>query len=218
MTAARSYHQFCPVATALDAVGDRWALLVVRELLLGPRRFHQLAEGLPGISTDILTARLRAMESAGVVRRTGGARHGYELTGTGHALRPALGELARWGASRVALPDSIDAVPPRLALTTLLLLPTEAPANVAGCFEVRAGDEMARIVIRDGTTTVLREEDAGHPDAAIELTHADLVSLLLGGRTRDKLRSGDLRIRGDRRAARLLLDGLAAASPLRDRA
>jgi DNA-binding HxlR family transcriptional regulator len=213
MTAARSYHQFCPIASALDVVGDRWALLVARELLLGTRRFSQLAEGLPGISTDILTARLRALESASVVRRVGGARPAYELTTGGQALSPVLRELARWGADRLEPPKSIDAVRPRVALTALLL-PSEVPTNVEGCFELRTSSEVTRVFVGDGTITVLPDDSAATRLTTIELTHAGLVSLLLGGRTLDLLRSGDLVIHGDRRAARNLLDGLATAAPI----
>jgi DNA-binding HxlR family transcriptional regulator len=215
MKAARSYEQVCPVAAALDAVGDRWALLVVRELLLGPRRFSELAEELPGISTDVLTARLRAMEAAGVIRRSGNGRSAYELTEDGRGLAPIERELARWGAPRLRAPDSIDEVRPRAALTSLLLFPIEAPTNVVGRFEVRSGGEIARIAVGDGGVTVLPEPTATMPELTlIELTHAGLNTLVLGGRTKDLLRSGDLLIRGDRKAARVLLDHLAAAAPI----
>src|SRR5919106_4609381 len=83
----RSYEQHCSLALALDVVGDRWALLIVRDLLLGPRRFGELLEGLPGIGTDILTARLRDLEADGVVsRRIEGRASWYQLTDEGKAL------------------------------------------------------------------------------------------------------------------------------------
>ena len=102
MTApARSYAQLCGIATALDVIGDRWAPLIVRDLLLGPLRFGDLAEGLPGIGTNTLTARLKHLEAAGVVERRllplPDRGTVYELTGYGRELEPILLALGRWG-------------------------------------------------------------------------------------------------------------------------
>ncbi|WP_328548662.1 helix-turn-helix transcriptional regulator [Streptomyces platensis] len=98
----RSYDQYCAVARALDAVGDRWTLLIVRELLGGPRRYTDLHADLPGVSTDMLASRLKDMERDGLVTRRRlappGAAFVYELTTRGHALLPALTALADWGA------------------------------------------------------------------------------------------------------------------------
>src|SRR5258706_120419 len=106
MTDRRSYGDPCGIARALDLVGERWALLVVRELVLGPKRFTDLRDGLPGLSPDVLTERLRDLEQAGIVRRRtlappAGSRV-YELTGWGRELEPVLVALGRWG-SRIAL-------------------------------------------------------------------------------------------------------------------
>src|SRR4051812_20041495 len=99
--AARSYSQYCAVAGTLDVVGERWSMLVVRELLDGPKRYVDLLAGLTGVSTDMLAARLRTLEQAGVItRRTlppPAASKVYELTPLGQELRPVLTELARWG-------------------------------------------------------------------------------------------------------------------------
>ena len=107
---AKRYDQYCPMAHALDLVGDRWALLVVRELMHGPRRYTDLVEGLPGIGTNILAARLRDLEQADVVaRRTlppPAASKVYELTDYGRELRPAMRELALWGARSLGPPTS----------------------------------------------------------------------------------------------------------------
>src|SRR5262245_13199941 len=98
----RSYGQYCGLAKALDLVGERWALLVVRELLLGPKRFTDLLDGLPGVSTNVLATRLRGLERAGVVERNvlppPAASSVYELTAYGRALEPAVAALGRWGA------------------------------------------------------------------------------------------------------------------------
>ncbi len=107
----RSYAQYCGLAAALDVIGERWALLIVRDLAPGPRRFTDLFDGLPGISTDLLTDRLRSLETAGAVRRRE-VRNPvpaqlYELTGRGFELARLAGQLARWGAP--LLPDLGDA-------------------------------------------------------------------------------------------------------------
>ncbi|WP_411146680.1 winged helix-turn-helix transcriptional regulator [Streptomyces sp. x-80] len=110
----RSYDQYCAVARALDAVGDRWTLLIVRELLGGFRRYTDLHADLPGVSTDMLASRLKDMERDGLVTRRRlappGAATVYELTSRGRALRPALTALADWGAPALGEPRPTDAV------------------------------------------------------------------------------------------------------------
>jgi DNA-binding HxlR family transcriptional regulator len=112
----RSYGQYCGLAAALDVVGQRWALLIVRDLAPGPRRFTDLFDGLPGISTDLLTERLRSLEAAGAVRqrevRTPVPANLYELTDRGRALARMTGELARWGLDLLPPPDDADDLVP----------------------------------------------------------------------------------------------------------
>src|SRR4029078_3960209 len=102
---AKRYDQFCPIAHALSLVGERWSLLVVRELLKGPRRYTDLAGGLPGIATNILATRLRELEAGGVVRKRRlpppVASTVYELTEYGAGLEEAIHPLARWRARSV---------------------------------------------------------------------------------------------------------------------
>lgn len=112
----RSYGQYCGLAAALDVVGQRWALLIVRDLAPGPRRFTDLFDGLPGISTDLLTERLRSLEAAGAVRqrevRTPAPANLYELTDRGRDLARLTGDLARWGMDLLPSPeDAPDLVP-----------------------------------------------------------------------------------------------------------
>ncbi|KOV13130.1 HxlR family transcriptional regulator [Streptomyces sp. XY431] len=110
----RSYDQYCAVARALDAVGERWSLLIVRELLAGPRRYTDLHADLPGVSTDILAARLKQLESEGVVERRRLERPAnatvYELTGRGAALRPVVEALGGWGLDALGEQRPTDAV------------------------------------------------------------------------------------------------------------
>ena len=108
--ARRSYEQFCPIARSLDVLGERWTLLVVRELMLGPRRYTDLKSALPGMWSNLLARRLRDLESAGVVRRCElpppAARTVYELTERGRALGPVLHEIARWGIPYLDAPTT----------------------------------------------------------------------------------------------------------------
>lgn len=92
----KSYGQFCGLARALDHVGDRWTLLIVRELLIGPRRYSEIREALPGVATNLLADRLRSLEADGLIRK--GPRGTYELTALGRGLENAIHELVRWGA------------------------------------------------------------------------------------------------------------------------
>jgi DNA-binding HxlR family transcriptional regulator len=143
----RGYDQYCPVAHALDLVGERWALLVVRELMRGPKRYTDLAECL-GIGTNILAARLRDLEEGGVVtKRTlppPAASRVYELTDYGRELRGAIRELALWGARSLGPPTEVDELFPGWlvnAVDSVL-----APVAPAGRFEFRVGDEVASLV------------------------------------------------------------------------
>ena len=123
---SRSYQQYCGLAAALDVVGERWALLIVRDLEPGPRRFTDLFTGLPGIATDVLADRLRTLESAGAVQQTQlkypTPAKVYELTERGRELAAITGSLARWGAPLLpASPQQPMRINPRWALQSMVL-------------------------------------------------------------------------------------------------
>jgi DNA-binding HxlR family transcriptional regulator len=108
----RSYHQYCGVAKALDVVGERWTLLIVRNLLLGPLRYSELLRGLPGITTNLLAKRLREMEDAGLIEQVrsgvGDTGHAYRLTPFGEDLEPTIHALGRWGWRFLGAPAQGD--------------------------------------------------------------------------------------------------------------
>src|SRR5262245_59973182 len=108
----RSYDQYCGLAKALDVVGERWTLLVVRNLLLGPLRYSDLLRGLPGITTNLLAKRLRDMERLDLIERINGPAletgHAYRLTALGAALEPAVHALGRWGWKQMSAPAKAD--------------------------------------------------------------------------------------------------------------
>jgi len=120
------YQQFCGLARALDVAGDRWTLLIVRELVPGPRRFTDLIEGLPGVSRNLLAERLRALESDGIIARQElpppAARQGYELTDDGHDLAVAMAPLIAWGARRMSERDPTESFHPRWAAVGMTVL------------------------------------------------------------------------------------------------
>jgi DNA-binding HxlR family transcriptional regulator len=160
----KRYDQYCPIAHALELVGERWALLVVRELMHGPKRYTDLAERL-GIGTNILAARLRDLEACGVVtKRTlppPAASRVYELTDYGRELKAAMRELALWGARSLGPPTAEhDLFPGWLqnALDSVL-----APVAPPGKFEFRVGAEVASIV--DGE---VRPGPIDQPDVIVE--------------------------------------------------
>ena len=161
----KRYDMYCPVAHALGLVGERWALLVVLELMHGPKRYTDLAENLPGIGTNILASRLRDLEEHGIVTKKTlpppAASRVYELTEYGHGLRPAIRELALWGARSLGPPsDGEELFPGWLAnaLDTVL-----APLAPPGRFEFRVGEEIASLV--DGEALPGPVEN---PDVVIE--------------------------------------------------
>jgi DNA-binding HxlR family transcriptional regulator len=117
---ARSYGQYCPVAKTLELVGERWTLLIVRELLVGPQRFTDLHTALGGIPRNLLADRLRDLEGNGLVARAElpppAARSVYELTGAGRALLPVIGALAQWGLAHLPPPEPGETVSPALGI------------------------------------------------------------------------------------------------------
>jgi len=173
---AKRYEQYCPMAHALDLVGDRWALLVVRELMHGPKRYTDLVEHLPGIGTNILAARLRDLEGHGIVaRRTlppPAASKVYELTDYGRELRPALRELALWGARSLGPPTAADELFTGWLSSAMDI--AMAPLAPPGRFEFRAGPETASLV--DGEVLDGSIDD---PDVVVEGEPEGIYSLFV---------------------------------------
>jgi DNA-binding HxlR family transcriptional regulator len=185
MAGKRAYDDPCGIARALDVVGERWALLVARELVLGPKRFTDLRTGLRGVSTDVLSQRLRQLEQAGVLRQVTlpppGTTRAYELTDRGRELEPVLHALGRWG-SREPFPAndhemSVDAF--AVALSTVFD-PARADGLDATLALVVEGDVLVAQV-HDGRLTI-RRGAAEQPDARIEGSVAALREVLWRGR------------------------------------
>ena len=199
---ARTYGDRCGVARALDLVGERWALLVVRELLLGPKRFTDLRAGLPQIGPDVLSQRLRELEAVGLVsRRTlappAGARV-YELTGRGRELEPVILELGRFGSTAPFPPGDATFGPDALAVALKTLY---EPGGAGASIALRLGGQEFRAE-HDGEALELERGAAGDPDATIEADPGPLAAVLWHGRDlAEAERAGEVAIAGSRRAA-----------------
>lgn len=154
----RTYGQFCGVARALELVGERWALLIVRDLLVGPKRFGELRRGLPRIPTNILTARLHELEAAGIVRRRALPRPAsgtvYELTAYGGELEEVVLRLARWGARSLGerRPDEIVTADSMIMALRTTFHP-EAARDLRAGYELHLGDVVIGARLADGTLT-----------------------------------------------------------------
>jgi DNA-binding HxlR family transcriptional regulator/putative sterol carrier protein len=166
------YQQYCALARALDVAGDRWTLLIVRELVPGPRRFTDLIEGLPGISRNLLTERLRALEGDGVIAREElqppAARQVYELTDDGRDLAEAMAGLIAWGARRLGDRDPTESFRARWpAVAMASLADREAARDVSETYQYLVGRSAFYFTIDDGA---VRLRDGRAPDPAVTLT------------------------------------------------
>jgi DNA-binding HxlR family transcriptional regulator len=202
----KRYDQYCPIACSLGLVGERWTLLVVRELMHGPKRYTDLVDGLNGIGTNILAARLKELEAAGLVERRKlpppAASTVYELTPAGQELRPVLHELARFGA-RLMGPPPLDALAPGWLVHALDL--SLSPISPTGRLAFRIGEEEASIV--EG---VARPGLVDDPDVFVESDAIGFYHLVVNRQTEG------VRIEGDFEVLERLIDAFGpkpAATP-----
>jgi len=206
----REYDQSCSLACALDRIGERWSLLIVRELSLGPLRFSDLVRNVGGAPTDVLTKRLRDLESHGIVRRrelsppaTGVA---YELTEVGRGLERPMLELARWGMHFERVDDVVDLAPTSLpnAIRTIVQPAQEARLTIG----LRSGGQSYTLRIADGWIAAARGE-ADDPDVILGGEPADVLAALVAGEAGEER----IEVEGDRGA----LERLRAMVVLPDR-
>jgi DNA-binding HxlR family transcriptional regulator len=203
MTTKRSYGDACRFAYALDLVGERWALLIVRELLLGPKRFTDLRRGLPNASPNILAERLRGLERAGVVQRRKlpppAPVQVYELTAWGRELEPVVTKLGAWGARSPVPPEHREIGPDSIVLALRSLFDREAAAEQKADYELRLDGEPFAVRVADGELDLERGEIA-NPAVAIETDPGTLAALLTGQLpVAGALESGAAHIEGSKR-------------------
>jgi DNA-binding HxlR family transcriptional regulator/putative sterol carrier protein len=201
------YHQYCGLARALDVVGDRWALLIVRELVPGPRRFTDLIDGLPGISRKLLTERLRELEGDGIIARKRlpppAARQVYELTDEGRDLADAMVPLIGWGARRLGDRKPGESFRARWAAVGLAALADrEAAQGVSETYQYLIGGSAYQFTVNDGS---IQLHDGRAEDPAVTLTtDADTCADIMAGTTTESsaASTGALTVAGDRQAAK----------------
>ncbi|HEX3464644.1 MAG TPA: winged helix-turn-helix transcriptional regulator [Candidatus Elarobacter sp.] len=197
----RAYGQYCGFARALEVVGERWALLVVRDLLVEPKRFTDVLRGLPGIPSNILTARLKELEAAGVVRRRLLPRPSrgvvYELTEYGLELEPVVAELGRWGAKALGDPRPDETITQDSLITALrTTFRPESARGVRAGFELRVGEIVLHARVEDGR---VRVAGGPLPEADLVIHAGPGVRALMAGEVSpaDALAQGVVKIDGD---------------------
>jgi DNA-binding HxlR family transcriptional regulator len=213
----RSYHEYCAVAKALDVVGERWTLLIVRELATrGACRYTDLRAGLPGIATNLLATRLRELEETGVIEREEApppiATTLFRLTPRGQALRPVLDALAGWGVPLMREAGEEDAFRAQwLAFPVRTFLSDKSPGDPPATIGVRAGGESAVIEVGDGAVA-LRAGEPRDPDASLDGPPQAVMAVLSGRLSPEDAAAKGLRWTGSRAVlARVLPSGKAVA-------
>lgn len=214
---SRSYGDLCGVARGLDVVGERWALLVVRDLLLGPKRFSDLLGGLPGVSPNVLSQRLRDLAEHGVVRRSDlgpPARvHLYELTEWGRELEPVLLALGRWGNHASRPSEGVLGVDSLLLGIKASFDPARA-AELRGVYEFRIDADTYIAEVAADAVQVDRRPAAGTPDAVLS-TDLDTLRAMHAHETtlKEAVHSGHANLTGPKPAQERLTDLLQASFP-----
>jgi DNA-binding HxlR family transcriptional regulator len=177
----RDFGQYCGLARALELVGERWALLIVRDLTVRPRRYTDLLDGLPGIPTNVLATRLKELEQAGIVERriAPPPQRGvvYALTAAGHDLEPAVLALGRWGATQLGEPRPGEIVTPASLTMSLRAIFNHAEAaGLTASWEIHALDIVLHIVVTDGQLETGVGPAPFKPDLVMTFTPEDLPS------------------------------------------
>jgi DNA-binding HxlR family transcriptional regulator len=210
MATKRTYGEACRFAYALDIVGERWALLIVRELLLGPKRFTDLRVGLPHASTNILSDRLRELEHNAIVRHRKlpppAASSVYELTEWGRELEPIVTQLGAWGARSPIPPDSQEIGTDSIVLALSSLFDAEAAGELSAVYGLQIGEDRFRVEIASGKVALERAV-AEHADVSLIFPDAPTMAAVLTGQlpVDDALASDALQITGAKQAAKRFL-------------
>lgn len=207
----RSYRQYCALAKALDVVGERWTLLMVREFMIGPRRYRELLDNLPGMGTNLLAARLKEMEAQGLIERTliegGGRSHAYALSERGRELEPVIRGLIQWGVDLLGTPKEDDLSRPEWDLVAFrMLFRPELAVKVDGYYVLRADELELFVQVEARKVALLSRLPSGVNETLIEAPGALLRSLILGeANPEEAFQSGQLRVKGSRRQAKRFL-------------
>jgi DNA-binding HxlR family transcriptional regulator len=177
----RRYRQYCGLAHALEIVGERWSGLIVRDLTLGPQRYSDLRDGLPGVATNVLAERLKHLEAQGIIIRKSlpppAASTVYQLTDDGRALADALMPLAQWGVQRLEAPGADLVRPEWLAFGLRAQFEPENARGVHDVYEFHVDDTVFHARVDDGTLTIARGAAPGPPDLTIVTDASSLMGI-----------------------------------------
>ncbi|WP_341676433.1 winged helix-turn-helix transcriptional regulator [Niveibacterium sp. SC-1] len=220
MQTKRSYQDGCATAHAMDLIGERWALLVARELILGPKRFTDLRAGLPAISPNVLTQRLDELEAVSVVVRRKlpppAATWVYELTPWGRELETVIMALGRWGARSPALAQGHPLSRDGLILSWRTMFSSARAGDLSGEIEIRMGDDRFLARLEDGHLQIDRGSAAA-PDAVLEASPDTLAALAYSGRKlNEAVQAGALKVEGDKALLKRFLASFPLPEPAED--
>jgi DNA-binding HxlR family transcriptional regulator len=206
----RSYHQYCGLARALDVVGERWTLLIVRNLLLGPQRYSELLRTLPGITTNLLAKRLQEMEAERLIERApdGTAGGTYRLTDLGRSLEPAVHALGTWGWHRLGRPGARDT---RNIDWLFVAMRRRYNGNARLTVDLDVDGGQYHMVLRGKTAEIGRGRPPA-PDLRVRGTGLDIARLFLEGL--DSALSTDIEIDGTAEDIRTLVESFSRGDPL----
>ncbi|MEU0878811.1 helix-turn-helix domain-containing protein [Lentzea sp. NPDC005914] len=204
----RTYAQYCPIVRAVEVLGDRWTLLIVRDMLIGASRFNELSRGLPGLSRALLSRRLRQLANAGLVVRTG---DGYTLTPAGHALRPLVFGLADWGARYAFGDPRADELDPEVLMWWMHGRIDTGTLSRRATIEIRINDRRRTfwLVVEPGDASVCYTDPGLEVDAVLASDIATLYRMWEGEvELLDAVRAGTIELTGPRWVVRGLPDWL----------
>jgi DNA-binding HxlR family transcriptional regulator len=219
MSTKRTYGEACAAAHALDIVGERWALLAVRELLLGPKRFTDLRAGIPHASPNVLAERLRELERHGVVRRRrlgppSGARV-YELTDWGMELEPVICQLGRWGGRSPSRPEDAEMSADSVILAIRTMFDEDAAGGLSASYDLRFGEDQFSVRVVDGRLESAVRGEAPEPDVTIETDAKTFTALLTKAQRLDEaMAGGQLKLTGQAELVERLLEAFVMPEPV----
>lgn len=197
----RSYDDGCAMAHALDLVGERWALLVIRELMLGPKRFTDLRASLPGISANVLTQRLEELEAVSILERRKLpppiATWVYQLTAWGKELEPIVQSFGKWAARSPHMPEGAHMSVNSVVLSFRTMFNSHVAEDFKARLQLNLSGEPFQVTIADGEIEIVRGE-IERPEATLDGSSDVIAALVYGGRELDDaVRAGDLKTGGD---------------------
>jgi DNA-binding HxlR family transcriptional regulator len=204
----RTYAQYCPIVRAVEVLGDRWTLLIVRDMLVGASRFNELSRGLPGLSRALLSRRLRQLANAGLVQRTG---DGYALTSAGQALRPLVFGLADWGARYAFGDPRADELDPEVLMWWMHGRVDTGTLDKRATIEVRINDRRRTfwLVVEPGDASICYTDPGLEIDAVLASDIATLFRMWEGEvDLLDAVRAGSIELTGTRWVVRGLPEWL----------